>query len=160
MSSTVLVNLVLNELKLTPLGSKAFDLSAITQKVNTVIAKLDPATITLIQSYLTNDQSLISICVSDLQNILHHGKVDINVSPYFLDIIKNIYAQVKDMSGSSSISSETLIDVCEVILNIILIFVVVDEVELSAMLQLTTTSVSLIKFSMIPQSFTFPCCCK
>lgn len=153
-----LISLIIQELQLTSLGQRTFDLTSLNSQLNEVLSKVDSNTLSIITKYLKNDSSIISICIADLQDILKEGKIDINSTVYFLDILKNIYDKVKAIEGTTvTLSAENIIDMCEVILNIILILVAPSEL-LSPLLQITNIATDMIKFTMTGKNVKFKCC--
>lgn len=153
-----LISLIIQELQLTSLGQRNYDLTSLNSQLNGVISKVDSNTLSIITKYLKDDSSIISICIADLQDILKEGKIDINSTVYFLDILKNIYDKVKAIEGTTvTLSAENIIDMCEVILNIILILVAPSEL-LSPLLQITNIATDMIKFTMTGKNVKFNCC--
>jgi DNA integrity scanning protein DisA with diadenylate cyclase activity len=153
-----LISLIIQELQLTSLGQRTFDLTSLNSQLNEVLSKVDSNTLSIITKYLKDDSSIISICIADLQDILKEGKIDINSTVYFLDILKNIYDKVKAIEGTTvTLSAENIIDMCEVILNIILILVAPSEL-LSPLLQITNIATDMIKFTMTGKNVKFKCC--
>jgi hypothetical protein len=155
----LLISLVVNELKTTSLGQDSLDMTSLKIKIDSIVSKLDPKTLDTVNSYLTNDKSIVTICVTNLEKILKDGKLDLNDYAYFLDILKNIYIKVKALQVSTiTIDSDTVVDLCSVILNVILA-VVVPDANLPGLLAITNTVSEMIKFSMNPISTSFKCCC-
>ena len=156
----IIVNLIIEGLKTTKLVIQSYDLPHIKTKAESIFEKFDKKTLDIISKYLSSDTSIISICIKDMEAILEDGKFGLNDIVFFLDIIKNIYIKIGSIISTITcpITSEFVIDLCVVILNIILILVVVEQQQLAGLQSMVGTATEMIKLTF-PTIKKLLCCC-
>lgn len=127
--------------------------------------KVGKKNLTNIESYLKNTQivsNIVSICTDDLSLIMKDGKIDGNDAPSFLNIIKNIYFKVNTLNQEHinlTITGSELIEICGLLLNTVLTFVIKNDEDLLTATRLTSTAMDLLQFSMIATKKVSCGCC-
>ena len=160
MASDLLVQLIVDELKTTPLGQN-IDVSASKAQLSVITSKLDKQTIDKINTILGGSKFL-QTCVLNIQEVLKDGKVNLQDVPYFLNILKALHEEATQFtvqkSSSVSIDSSTMFTMCEVLIDIILVLTVSDPIQLDGALKLVDSALSLAQFS-VPSTVSWTCCC-
>src|SRR5438874_6522735 len=102
-----IVILIADELKKTPLG-KSVDVSLAKDKLNEIfkltMGKLDQNSLTKIQAYLKDKNvisGIVNACVDNIQKILLDGKINLDDTSYFIDLIRQIYVQVDTINQNN-----------------------------------------------------------
>lgn len=163
-----IVSLIVIELKKTPAGA-SLDVTKYKAQVDVLIgeikSKVKPGDINTIVTYLKSGSvigQLVEVCMSNIQSILKDGKIDLDDTSYFLDIIRAIYTQVNAMNDNISgvkITSDNLIDICSFFIKTLMVYTITDQTESAAAVRLTNSAVELIRFSVTKTSWSLKCCC-
>jgi len=149
------------------------DVTKYTEKINAIIvatkAKIGEQNLNKAMAYLNHKEAIskiVNICISKIQMILKDGKIDLNDTSYFIDMIREIYQEVNTINQSDvtiSLSSETLIELCGFLIKTVLTYMISDEQALNSGIMITQSSIQLIAFSMSKTTWTcafkgFSCC--
>ena len=163
-----ILGLILNEVQKHNMA-RNIDISKYKEKIASLIqttkTKLDQNSLDKIDTYLKNNNvisKIVNACVINIQNILKDGKIDLNDTSYFLDIVREIYEQVNNINQenvSIKISSDDLIELCGLLMKIILVYTINDQTSVDLALKISNSAIGLLKFSMKKTSWSFKCCC-
>ena len=162
------ISVVATEVQRNNMGP-AIDISKYKEKIYSLYtitkSKLDPNSLDKIDSYVKNINvtgKIVSFSLANIKNILKDGKIDLNDTSYFLDIIAAIQEQANTINQENvtlKINSNDLIELCGLFLKIILIFTVEDPIALDSSIKITNSSIGLLRFSMKKTSWSLKCCC-
>ena len=162
------ISVVATEVQRNNMGP-AIDISKCKEKIYSLYtitkSKLDPNSLDKIDSYVKNINvtgKIVSFSLANIKNIIKDGKIDLNDTSYFLDIIAAIQEQANTINQENvtlKINSNDLIELCGLFLKIILIFTVEDPIALDSSIKITNSAIGLLRFSMKKTSWSFKCCC-
>ncbi len=107
-------------------------------------------------------QQIVRSCTTSMTLVLQDGKIDISDTPYFLDLVYQIFNEINSIHDSSktvTIDADTLIILCGFMLKVILTYCINDKANLAISLSLVQSSLQLLSFKMTPMKWSMKCCC-
>ncbi len=157
-----LLNLVRSGLTKTLQSNTSYLLEMITSYLSSV----DPKSLPNIQMYLTNAdviRNVMGICFTNIKLILKDNQIDLSDAGYFIVAIQKIYSEVNSFNQknvSLKITSDNLINICCLLLNIVLGLTIQDDTQLKKAISITTSSMELIKLTFSKTTWSCrPACC-
>ncbi len=135
--------------------------------INETQSKLKGVDMTVIEKYFNTNgvlKQIVSVCTTNLEKVLEDGKIDLNDTSYFINIIKEIYVDVNKINMSNvniKIDASTLVMLCGFILQIVLAYTINNKRDLTSALAIVKSAVELVSFSMSSTTWSFKCwqCC-
>ena len=151
---TELVEFIVLELKRTPLN-KDVDIThakaKITELVADIVLKLDKINKGQILSFVKGTEIFQQCILPNLTNILADNKLNLDDTPFFLDMIYGIYARINEFIQTNptiTVSSNDLIEMSGLLLKVTLALLVTNPVELNLGISLINSTIKLVKLNI------------
>lgn len=153
----------------TPLNAKCtVDVAKIQQTVmyfiQSAMEKMNTQDTVKIMKFLKNEK-LIKLCIlPNVSLILADGKINLEDTPAFIDIIFGIYESINEFVQANptvNIKAGDIVELSALLVKVILTFFVKDQAVLKTTELLLNSSIKLVKLTVQSKSFSCKlCCCK